>query len=105
MSFIIIYVTYKNIREAEKIISHLLKNRLITSSMLFPISSYYWWKGKLIKSNEIISILETQSKNWLKIKSEIIKMHSYELPCIIKQKVDADKKYEQWISKETNNFF
>ncbi|PIN80097.1 divalent-cation tolerance protein CutA [Candidatus Woesearchaeota archaeon CG10_big_fil_rev_8_21_14_0_10_32_9] len=101
MSFIIVYVTHKNLEEAKKIASHLLEKKLIACANFFPISSSYWWKGSIETSDEIVSLLKTKNENWIKLKNEIKKIHPYETPCIMKLNVEANEDYESWILKET----
>lgn len=101
MSFIIIYVTYPNMDEATKIVSHLLQKKLIACANYFPITSSFWWKGKIDNSDEIVSILKTKKENWETVKSEIKKMHSYETPCIMKLDAEANAEYELWVNSET----
>ncbi len=101
MGFIIIYVTYPNMEEATKIVSHLLQKKLIACANYFPIRSSFWWKGKIDNSDEIVSILKTKKENWEIIKSEIKKMHSYETPCIMKLDAEANTEYELWVNSET----
>lgn len=100
MSFIAIYVTHKNMEEAEKVSSHLLQQKSIACVNFFPIKSSYWWKGNIESSDEIVSLLKTKNENWEKVKSEIMKIHPYETPCIIKMSVEANDEYESWINKE-----
>ena len=102
MGFIIIYVTHSNIEEARKIAEHLLKKRLIACVNYFPISSSFWWKGKIDDSQEIVSLLKTKSENWEKVKSEVKKLHPYETPCIIKFNVESNKDYEHWVNAEVD---
>ena len=87
--------------EAKKITSILLKKRLIACVNFFPIESSYWWKGKIENDKEIVSLLKTKKENWKKIKSEIKKVHPYEIPCIMKLNVEANKDYESWINSES----
>ena|SRR3989338_2849899 len=101
MSFITLYVTHKNKKEAEKIVSHLLKKHLIACANFFPIQSQYWWKGRLEKTKEIVTLLKTRKENWKKVEKEIIKIHLYETPCIMKLDVTANNDYERWVGKET----
>ncbi|MGV8168715.1 MAG: divalent-cation tolerance protein CutA [Candidatus Nanoarchaeia archaeon] len=101
MAFIIVYVTHSNMNEAQKVASHLLQKKLIACANFFPINSSYWWKGKVENSKEIVSLLKTKKENWIKLKSEIKKIHPYETPCIMKINVEANKDYESWINKET----
>ena len=98
---IIIYSTFKNRLEAEKIITHLLNKKLVACANLFPIKSIYFWKSRMVNNNEVAALLKTTEKNWTKIKNEIKKLHSYEVPCIEKIKVETEKNYGQWIKTIT----
>ncbi len=100
MGFIIVYITYPNLKTAKKIVASLMKNRLIACGNFFPIQSTYWWKGEIENSKEIVSIVKTKKNNWKKIKSAITKLHPYETPCMIKITVTANDDYESWINKE-----
>jgi periplasmic divalent cation tolerance protein len=101
MEFIIIYITHPDLKTAKKIVSALMKKRLVACGNFFPIQSTYFWKGKIENSKEIVSIVKTKKKNWEKVKTEVIKLHPYETPCIMKLDVKANDDYESWINKET----
>ena len=101
MSFIVIYVTHKNALEAKRVGEHLLRKKLVACVNYFPINSSYLWKGGRENTREIVTLLKTSKSNWLKVKSEIEKIHPYEVPCIMKYSVEANKAYEDWIKKET----
>ncbi|MAF13874.1 MAG: divalent-cation tolerance protein CutA [Parcubacteria group bacterium] len=101
MPFITVYTTNKNLAEAKKIANSLLKQKLIACANFFPIKNMYWWKGKIENDNEVVSILKTRKENWNKVKNQIKKLHSYEVPCIEKFNVSANKDYENWIIKST----
>lgn len=100
MGFIIIYITYPNLKTAKKIVASLMKNRLIACGNFFPIQNTYWWKGKIENSKEVVSIVKTKTKNWEKVKAAVIKIHPYETPCIMKMNVMANDNYVSWINKE-----
>jgi periplasmic divalent cation tolerance protein len=100
MGFIIIYITYPDLKIAKKIVASLMERRLIACGNFFPIQNTYWWKGKIENSKEVVSIVKTKTKNWEKVKSAVIKLHPYETPCIIKMAVVANDDYESWINKE-----
>ncbi|MDA2921899.1 divalent-cation tolerance protein CutA [Patescibacteria group bacterium AH-259-L07] len=97
MGFIVIYITHKNEKEAKKVAHHLLTKKLIVCANLYPIKSLYWWKGEIQKDNEVVSLIKTKKENWERIKSEVKKIHPYEVPCIMKLDVSANKDYEDWI--------
>jgi len=101
MKFIIIYITHKNLKEAKKVAEHLLREKLIACVNYFPIESSYWWKGKIENSKEIVSLMKTKKENWKKVKAEVEKIHPYDVPCIMKIEVEANKEYFDWIQKET----
>lgn len=101
MGFIIVYITHANLEEAKKITSVLLENKLIACANFFPIESCYFWKGNLENSNEIVSIVKTRKENWQKVKEEVLKLHPYDVPCIMKFDMEANESYEEWIENET----
>ena len=101
MSFIVIYITHKNLKEAKKVSDYLLKHKLIACVNYFPIESAFWWKGKIAKSKEIVSLVKTKKENWTKIKAEVKKIHPYNTPCIMKFGVEANSDYEKWVNDET----
>lgn len=96
----LIYITCKDKREAEKISLHLLKKRLIACANIFPIQSRYWWNKKIVNGSEFAIIAKTNSKNFKKAESEIKKMHSYRIPCILMINAAANKEYKAWADKE-----
>jgi periplasmic divalent cation tolerance protein len=74
---------------------------LIACANFLQIESSYWWKGKIEDSREVVSIVKTKKGNWGKLKSEIEKIHPYEIPCMMKFEVEANKDYEEWVKSET----
>lgn len=102
MSFITIYVTHESEIEAKKVWDYLLNKKLIACYNLFPITSSYWWDGKIENTSEFVTLLKTKTSNWKIIKEEIKNIHPYKIPCIMKTKVEANKEYEDWIEKECN---
>ncbi len=97
---ILTYITCKNKAEAEKIANHLLKNKLIACANMFPINSLYRWKGKLQKDKEFVLLTKTIKTKAKKVEKEVKKIHSYDIPCIIKKEVTANKEYLRWIKNE-----
>lgn len=94
------YITCKDSQEAKKISMHLLRKRLIACANIFPIKSMYWWNNKIVNDNENVIIAKTSNKNFKNVVSEVKKLHSYEIPCILKINAAANKEYEGWASKE-----
>ena len=101
MSFIIIYITHKDLSSAKKVCDVLLTKRLIACVNYFPIKSSYHWMGKIEDSKEIVSIVKTRKENWKKVEEEVKKIHPYKVPCIMRIEVDSNKEYDSWIKEET----
>jgi len=94
------YIICKDAAEAEKISLHLLKKRLIACANIFPIRSMYRWKGKIMSEAENVIIAKTNEKNFNKVVSEVRKILSYEIPCILKIDSSANKEFGKWADKE-----
>lgn len=98
---ILLYITCKDKQEAEKISRVLLKKRLIACSNVFPIESYFWWKGKIEKDKEVVLIAKSLEEKFEKIKEEVKKIHSYVVPLIEQIKVDqVNEPYLRWLKDE-----
>jgi periplasmic divalent cation tolerance protein len=100
MSFIFVYVTNPDRKTAEKIALSLLKKRLIACANIFPVESMYWWKKNIEKTKEFVLIVKTSKDNFKEVKNEIMKIHPYKVPCIVKISVEANEEYEKWIEQE-----
>ncbi|MBD3389109.1 MAG: divalent cation tolerance protein CutA [Candidatus Altiarchaeales archaeon] len=101
MSFIIAYITNQDMEAAKKVASHLLGKRLIACANLMPIESMYWWRGKVEEGSEVVAIVKTRRENWEKVKEEVLRIHPYETPCIMRIDAEANRGYEEWIREET----
>ena len=95
----LIYITCKDKEEARKISRVLLEKKLVACSNMFPIESMYWWKGKIEEENEVVILAKTKDKNFDIIKEEVKKIHSYEIPCILKLETEANIDYDKWVDE------
>ena len=91
----LVYITCKDEEEAVKISKRLLEKRLIACSNMHPIRSMYWWNKKIQDEKEVVIIAKTLEKNYNKIKEEVAKMHSYDVPCILKIDAEANESYDK----------
>ncbi len=96
----LVYITCKDKKEAETISMQLLRKRLIACANIFPIKSMYRWKGKIESQKETVILAKTLKKNFTKIKEEVSRLHSYEIPCILKIGAKANESYDDWVKKE-----
>lgn len=98
---ILIYVTCKDIEQAQKISKILLEKRLVACTNFFPINSMYWWNDSINQDNEIALILKTTKGKFEEVEKEISHVHSYGCPCVISLDIkEGSKKYLEWVKKE-----
>jgi len=97
---IIFYIVCKDSNEAKSISNSLLKKKLVACTNFFPMNSMYHWEGKIVNDNEFVLIAKTSENNKEIVEKEVLKMHSYSIPCIISFKVDANESYLNWLNKE-----
>ena len=95
-----VYITCKNNQEAKNIARKLLEKRLAGCCNIFPIESLYWWKGKIVTDKEQVLIAKTMKKQLKKLTSEVKRIHSYSVPCILAVEEKANREYQDWIKKE-----
>lgn len=81
----------------------LLEKRLIACANFFPVNSVYQWEGKIEHQTEVVSFLKTREENFEIVRDEILKIHSYETPCILKINAEVNESYGAWILGETNS--
>ncbi len=97
---LIAYITNKNKAEAKKIAKHLLSKKLAACTNIFPVNSAYFWKGKLQDDKEFVLLCKTSESKFSQLEHEIKKIHSYEIPCILKIEVKANSEYENWVNTQ-----
>ena len=97
------YITCANIKEAKKISSVLTRKKLIACANIFNnIQSVFSWKNKVNFSKEVVIMGKTTKKRQTKIISEVKKIHSYDMPCVVITKISSgNKEFLKWISNST----
>ena len=94
----LIHITTHDLKEAEALSTHLVKNKLVSCAWIVPsIHSVYTWKGKLYHDKEALVIAKTFDTKFKKIEVAIKKQHSYEVPAIVAVQItNASKEYLDW---------
>ncbi len=97
----IIYIACKDRDEAKNIANYLIINKLAACCSIFPqINSIYEWKGKICDETESLLMIKTKKILFDKIRLEVLRMHSYEVPEIIATDVSrVHDKYANWIEE------
>ena len=100
MEYILIMVTASSREEAEKIATTLLERKLIAcANILGPVSSRFWWQGKIDSAEEYMIFMKTKRELFDQVADNVKQLHSYEVPEIIALPiVEGAKPYLEWIN-------
>lgn len=75
----------------------MISKKLCACVNIIKINSLYYWKNELKYDNEYLCFFKTVSST--KLKTELKKIHPYELPEIVEIKMDSvDKNYLRWLT-------
>jgi periplasmic divalent cation tolerance protein len=102
---LVILVTAGNQKEAVRIGEGVVNAKLAAcANIISGIQSIYRWKGKVVKSQEVLLILKSTKPRYGALEKMIKAIHTYETPEIIalpvKQGLD---RYIGWVCSETHN--
>ena len=86
--YILVYATFSTKREAEMIAEHLIEKKLIVCANIRKHKTVYIWKEKTYKEKEYGAFLKARDDKWEEIKNYISNNHSYEVPVILKIRID-----------------
>jgi periplasmic divalent cation tolerance protein len=83
-SYIIAVVTTASKREAEKIVRHLLDDKLIAcANIIGPVSSLFHWSGKIEVAEEYLIVMKSRGDLFEKLSEGVKALHSYKVPEIL----------------------
>lgn len=101
METIVVYVTHRNQEEADMVVNRLLEKGLISCANFLDARSVYKEDGVITKGEEVVSILKTVPEHFESARDEILKIHPYDTPCILKFNAEVNESYGKWMLKET----
>ena len=99
MAYIVVLMTAPSKEEAVKIVRALLEERLIAcANIIDPVSSFFWWKGKIEEEKEVLVIMKSDEKLFKKLSKRVRELHSYDVPEILALPiVDGSPSYLDWM--------
>ena len=98
-------ITTTNTEEEARVIQRVLveEHAAACVQVIGPISSLYWWEGKIEEVGEWICLAKAKSEDYQRIESLIKENHSYSMPEILAIPVSAgNKDYLAWINEVTS---
>ena len=100
-NYIIVLVTTASKLEAEKIIHHLLNEKLIAcANIIGPVQSFFRWSGKIEKAEECLVLIKSRRHLFEKLVEVVKALHSYEVPEILALPVvEGSKAYLDWLER------
>ena len=101
MSFVIVYATFKDKKEALDISRALLEDRLIAcSNIIDGAMSVYRWNGETVTDTEAVAVMKSRAELFSKILKKIKELHSYEIPSVSMVELkDINQTFGDWIAE------
>jgi len=99
---IVVLVTCSSAKEARKIARAVVEGRLAACAniLMSPVHSVYRWKGTVESAKEILLIIKTTKTRFPKLKAEVKRLHTYDVPEIIALPIATGASdYLAWISE------
>jgi len=97
--YVVVLVTAKDKKEAQKISSGLIKAKLAACvNIIDKVDSVFFWAGKIDQAKESLLVIKSRKEKLSQIIKLVKSLHSYEVPEIIAIPIIAgDKLYLRWI--------
>jgi periplasmic divalent cation tolerance protein len=101
---IVVFSTCSTPEEAAQIARKLIEERLAACVNVAPrIRSFYRWKGAIEESDECLLIIKSSRDRFERLRVELEKVHTYEVPEVVAVPVTAGSpNYLNWIEGELN---
>jgi len=95
----LIYITFPKKDEAIKIISRLVKDRVVACANIYDgITSIYEWEGEVQQNQEVTAICKVPDNGVDKAIAKFTKAHPYACPCIVSVKVEkSNEDFLKWV--------
>ncbi len=103
---LVITTAFESRVDAEIIAAALLEKRLIACAQITgPVSSSYWWQGKIVSSAEYLLVMKSDESLYDELEQLIGELHPYETPEIIATVIThLSEEYRQWLEEELRRY-
>ncbi|HEY0236234.1 MAG TPA: divalent-cation tolerance protein CutA [Afipia sp.] len=99
----IVMTTVAGEQQAKAMATAVIEARLAACAQTMPITSCYWWDGKVVNDTELLILFKTMADNYPALEAKIVSLHSYDTPEVIRLPIGGGfGKYLAWIETETN---
>lgn len=97
---VVVYITNPSLEKAKELARHLLEKRIIAYANIFQSNSMYWWDNEITDEGEYIMVAKTVEENFDVLRHEVLEVHDYQIPCIIRISATANQQFVQWVRSE-----
>lgn len=96
---LIVFTTFAEEKDAERVVRTLLEERLIACGNLLPgARSLYHWEGRLEDQRETVVLMKTRKQDWTALLSRLHELHPFEVPeCVAVRVAAGAPKYMAWL--------
>ena len=100
--FVQVITTTDSKENAENIAKSLLESKLAACVQIIgPITSLYWWEGKIETAQEFLCLIKTKKEVYNEVEKAIKKVHTYTVPEIIACPItQGSTDYLKWLKTE-----
>ena len=100
--FIQVVTTTEKREDADRLAGALVSQRLVACvQILGPITSTYWWRGRVETAHEWLCLAKTRESLFQKVQEAIRQIHPYEVPEIIAVPIAlGSDAYLAWLDQE-----
>jgi periplasmic divalent cation tolerance protein len=100
--YIQLFTTTERRDDAEMISREVVEKRLAAcAQVLGPITSTYWWKEEIEKTEEWLCIMKSRSDLFKELEEAIKSIHPYEVPEIVAAPIVlGSHSYLEWLGQE-----
>jgi periplasmic divalent cation tolerance protein len=104
-AFCQVAVTFDDRAEAEKLLAQIVSERLAACAQVSgPISSTYWWEGKIETAEEWSVDFKTRTRLLDALTARVTELHSYDTPQVVAVPIVGGlADYLTWIRDETTD--
>ena len=99
---IVVLSTCSSPEQGHRIARGLVEKRLAGCVSVLPaVRSFYRWKDAIEEDDEVLLVIKSSRALFDRVRSEIVRLHSYEMPEIIAVPiVDGSEAYLTWLDRE-----
>lgn len=98
--FLLVLTTVGNAQQARRLAQKLVQKKVAACVNLLPrINSWYWWRGKVNTSPEVLLFIKTSKARLAELSRLLHTHHPYELPEFIALSLaKGSRSYLSWLS-------